>query len=153
MWKVSKPGKCRLWKGRTGRVPVLKPCGTSRVPVPCVTGTWYRHSACTKPVPKRVLSTVPRGLFWQKRPVHRSRTHHIPFSYIPTLEAYPYSRDRLYTHDGTCFRWEQVVQPSMPCYACSLLQDRMGILVTGCRSARIRKETTNEMKTVINSTT
>ena len=29
---------------------------------------------------------------------------------------------------------------SMPCYACSQLQDRMRILVTGCRSARIRKE-------------
>jgi len=35
-------------------------------------------------------------------------------------------------------------------YACSRLQDRMGILVTGCRLARIRKETTCEMKTVIN---
>ena len=32
-------------------------------------------------------------------------------------------------------------------------QDRMQILVTGCRSARIRKETTSEMKMVINSTT
>ena len=42
---------------------------------------------------------------------------------------------------------------SMPCYACSRLQNRMRILVTGCRSARIRKETTSEMKTVINSTT
>ena len=37
----------------------------------------------------------------------------------------------------------------MPCYACSWLQDRMKILVTGCRSARIRKETTSEMRTVI----
>jgi len=42
---------------------------------------------------------------------------------------------------------------SMPCYACSRLLDRMRILVTGCRSARIRKETTSEMKTVIHSTT
>ena len=42
---------------------------------------------------------------------------------------------------------------SVPCYACSRLQDRMKILVTGCRSARIRKETISEMKTVINSTT
>jgi len=42
---------------------------------------------------------------------------------------------------------------SMPCYACSRLQDRMRILVTGCRLARIRKETTSELKTVINSTT
>jgi len=42
---------------------------------------------------------------------------------------------------------------SMPCYTCSRLQDRMRILVTGCRSARIRKETTSEMETVINSTT
>jgi len=33
------------------------------------------------------------------------------------------------------------------------VQDRMWILVTGCRLARIRKETTSEMKTVINSTT
>ena len=41
----------------------------------------------------------------------------------------------------------------MPRYACSRLQDRMKILVKGCRSARIRKETTSEMKTVINSTT
>ena len=31
-------------------------------------------------------------------------------------------------------------------------QNDSGILVTGCRSARIRKETTSEMKTVINST-
>jgi len=29
----------------------------------------------------------------------------------------------------------------------------MRILVTGCRSARIRKETTSEIKTDINSTT
>jgi len=42
---------------------------------------------------------------------------------------------------------------SMPCCACSRLQDRMRILVTGCRSTRIRKETTCEMKTVINLTT
>ena len=28
----------------------------------------------------------------------------------------------------------------MPCYACSLLQDRMRILVTGCRSAKDQKE-------------
>jgi len=42
---------------------------------------------------------------------------------------------------------------SIPCYACSLLQDRMRILVMGCRSARIRKETTSKMKTVINLTT
>jgi len=41
---------------------------------------------------------------------------------------------------------------SMPCYACSRVQDRMRILVTGCRSARIRKETTSEMRTVINTT-
>jgi len=40
---------------------------------------------------------------------------------------------------------------SMPCYACSRLQDRMRILATDCRSARIWKETTIEMTTVINS--
>jgi len=40
----------------------------------------------------------------------------------------------------------------IPFYACSLLQDRMRILFTGCRSARIRKETTSEIKTVIDST-
>jgi len=41
---------------------------------------------------------------------------------------------------------------SMPCYACSQLQNRMRILVLSCRPARIRKGTSNKMRTVINST-
>jgi len=66
------------------------------VPVPCDTGTWYRHAACTKPVPleqgkdKRVLSSVPG----------RDHTY--------TLETCPCFRDRLYTHDTFCPRLEQV---------------------------------------------
>ena len=74
--------KYRLLKGGTGRVPVLLgPCGTS---------IWYRHAACTKPVPmgqgkvKRDLSPVPGT------------------GQIPTQEACPCPRDRLYTYDGAC---------------------------------------------------
>ena len=67
-------------------VPV--PLGIGRVPVPCGAGTWYRHAACTRPVPlgqgkvKSDLSPVPET------------------GHIHTLETCPCPEDRLYTNDG-----------------------------------------------------
>ena len=76
---------------------MLVPCGTSSVSVPCGTGTCYRYAVFTKPVLRE------QG---QKRPVHCFMTGD-----KWKLETCPCFRDMLCTHDGTCSRLEQVVQP------------------------------------------
>ena len=78
----------RLWKGGTGRVPV--PLGTGRVPVPCITGTWYRHATCTRPVPLR------------QGKIKRDLSHVRGTGHIPTLEACPCPGDRRAYPSPTC---------------------------------------------------
>jgi len=64
---------------------------------------WYRHVLQVRCLDQTCCTGPGKG---QKRPVHSFRTRH-----KSKLETCPFFMDRLCTHDGTCSRLEQVVQP------------------------------------------
>ena len=108
-WQVPKPLWCLIRNDPKLSLPVQTcPTGTSH---------WEKHNLSLGQIGQVVLVPVGQArCLYQTCPTGTGKGEKRPLlvpgtSHIPTLEAYPCSRNRLYTHDGACSRLGQVVQP------------------------------------------